>query len=345
MDGRGDGKHGGPPGRDMLGPLVGRDAGKVYTVPGAQKEKLRKRAYAHPAPSARRVRPYAELRAASAFSFLNGASLPEDLADTAAALDLPAMALIDTNGLSGAPRFWKAAKQAGIKALVGAEVVLERGPKSTRDFSLRGRGERRGARPGTKSALRAPGDFLRRVKRAMRTTGRCLAKRRIAPSTIRRNPKSAFRSASARPARPRSSPSSSRRLSPAPHASRREPDGLPQPLQAHHRSAAGKPKGEARATWEEIEEHAEGLHLLTGGDESPLAALVDAGDAAARALANGWRTPSPGASTSSSSATAGATRSGATAPWSTSRARPACRSWRPTASASRGPRRSRSSTS
>ncbi len=128
MDGRGDGKHGGPPGRDMLGPLVGQARGKAYTGPGAHKEKLRQRAYAHPAASARRVRPYAELRAASAFSFLNGASLPEDLADTAASLDLPAMALIDTNGLSGAPRFWKAAKQAGIKALVGAEVVLDTWP-------------------------------------------------------------------------------------------------------------------------------------------------------------------------------------------------------------------------
>ena len=138
MDGRGDGKHGGPPGRDMLGPLVGRDAGKVYTGPGAQKEKLRKRAYARPAATVRRARPYAELRAASAFSFLNGASLPEDLADTAAVLDLPAMALVDTNGLSGAPRFWKAAKQAGIKALVGAEVVLGRGPKRDRKIFLEG---------------------------------------------------------------------------------------------------------------------------------------------------------------------------------------------------------------
>ena len=111
MDGRGDGKHGGPPGRDMLGPLVGPGQSKAYTGPGAHKEKLRARAYARPARSVRRARPYAELRAASAFSFLNGASLPEDLADTAAALDLPAMALVDTNGLSGAPRFFKAAKR------------------------------------------------------------------------------------------------------------------------------------------------------------------------------------------------------------------------------------------
>jgi error-prone DNA polymerase len=72
--------------------------------------------------------PYAELHAASAFSFLDGASLPEDLVQQAAALELPAMALTDANGVYGAPRFYSAARQAGIKALVGAEVVLDAEP-------------------------------------------------------------------------------------------------------------------------------------------------------------------------------------------------------------------------
>jgi DNA polymerase III alpha subunit (gram-positive type) len=90
---------------------------------GARKEKLRQRAWKPPA-SRTSPRPYAELHAASAFSFLDGASLPEDLADRAAALGLPAVALLDTNGVYGAPRFHKAAKQAGIKAIVGAEVAL-----------------------------------------------------------------------------------------------------------------------------------------------------------------------------------------------------------------------------
>jgi error-prone DNA polymerase len=72
--------------------------------------------------------PYAELHAASAFSFLDGASLPEDLVERAAALGLPAMALVDANGVYAAPRFYQAAKQAGIKPLVGAEVVLEDEP-------------------------------------------------------------------------------------------------------------------------------------------------------------------------------------------------------------------------
>jgi error-prone DNA polymerase len=76
-------------------------------------------------------RPYAELRAASAFSFLNGASLPEDLIYWAAQKDVPAMALVDTNGVYGAPRFYGAAKKAGIKALVGAELILESGGRGT----------------------------------------------------------------------------------------------------------------------------------------------------------------------------------------------------------------------
>lgn len=89
---------------------------------GARKEKARRRDWKHPHEN---VRPYVELHAASAFSFLDGASLPEDLVDQAAALDLPAMALVDTSGVYGAPRFYSAAKKAGLRALVGAEVVLD----------------------------------------------------------------------------------------------------------------------------------------------------------------------------------------------------------------------------
>src|SRR5450755_4773756 len=116
----------GPPTRDFIGPYNG--CGLHPNGPGARKEKARARSFERPPVPARRSRPYAELRVASAFSFLNGSSLPEDLVDRAAALDLPAVALIDTNGVSGAPRFWKAAKAAGVKALVGAEVVLASHP-------------------------------------------------------------------------------------------------------------------------------------------------------------------------------------------------------------------------
>jgi error-prone DNA polymerase len=75
-------------------------------------------------PRAAKSPPYAELHAASAFSFLTGASLPEDLAAQAAALEISTVALVDRNGVYGAPRFYRAAKQAGLKAIVGAEVAL-----------------------------------------------------------------------------------------------------------------------------------------------------------------------------------------------------------------------------
>ena len=58
--------------------------------------------------------PFVELHAHSAFSFLEGASLPEDLAATCAHLDQPAMALTDAHGVYGAPRFHHAAKDGSL---------------------------------------------------------------------------------------------------------------------------------------------------------------------------------------------------------------------------------------
>src|SRR5207249_1614108 len=68
---------------------------------------------------------YIEFHARSAFSFLEGASLPESLIETCANLNMPAMALLDRDGVYGAPRFYLAAKKAGIKAHMGAEVTGE----------------------------------------------------------------------------------------------------------------------------------------------------------------------------------------------------------------------------
>ena len=67
---------------------------------------------------------YVELHASSAFSFLQGASLPEALVDRAADLGYPALALLDRDGVYGAPRFHKAALAAGIKPIIGAELTL-----------------------------------------------------------------------------------------------------------------------------------------------------------------------------------------------------------------------------
>ncbi|PYX51999.1 MAG: error-prone DNA polymerase [Acidobacteria bacterium] len=68
---------------------------------------------------------YIELHARSAFSFLEGASLPESLITTCAHLDMPAMALLDSDGVYGVPRFHLAAKKARLKAYIGAEVTCK----------------------------------------------------------------------------------------------------------------------------------------------------------------------------------------------------------------------------
>jgi error-prone DNA polymerase len=68
---------------------------------------------------------YIELHSRSAFSFLEGSSLPENLIARCAELKMPAMALLDRDGVYGAARFHMAAKKAGIKAHIGAEVTTE----------------------------------------------------------------------------------------------------------------------------------------------------------------------------------------------------------------------------
>src|SRR5262245_2058194 len=70
---------------------------------------------------------YVELHVRSAFSFLRGASLPEQLAQQAAHLHMPAMALCDRDGVYGAPRFFAAAREQGIRAIVGSELTMEDG--------------------------------------------------------------------------------------------------------------------------------------------------------------------------------------------------------------------------
>src|ERR1700675_1237555 len=68
---------------------------------------------------------YIELHARSAFSFLRGSSSPEHLAFTAADLNLPALALCDRDGVFGAPRFYTAAQECGIRPIVGSELTME----------------------------------------------------------------------------------------------------------------------------------------------------------------------------------------------------------------------------
>src|SRR3977135_1846410 len=70
---------------------------------------------------------YIELHACSAFSFLRGGSFPEQLAEVAAELEMPAMALLDRNGVYGAQRFSVAAREHNVRPIVGSELSMEDG--------------------------------------------------------------------------------------------------------------------------------------------------------------------------------------------------------------------------
>src|SRR5437899_1950266 len=72
---------------------------------------------------------FIELHAQSAFSFLEGAELPEAFAGAAARLEMPAVALVDRDGVFGAPRFTRAALDAGVKPIVGSEITLADGSR------------------------------------------------------------------------------------------------------------------------------------------------------------------------------------------------------------------------
>jgi error-prone DNA polymerase len=80
-------------------------------------------------------RPYAELHAHSSHSLLDGVPSPEALAARAADLKISALALTDHDALYGAVRFVKAARDAGIKPILGSEVTL-RGPEPEDDAHL-----------------------------------------------------------------------------------------------------------------------------------------------------------------------------------------------------------------
>src|SRR6266513_1821126 len=71
--------------------------------------------------------PYIELHACSAFSFLRGASFPEQLAEIAAELAMPAMALLDRNGVYGAQRFSVTAREHNVRPIIGCELSMEDG--------------------------------------------------------------------------------------------------------------------------------------------------------------------------------------------------------------------------
>jgi error-prone DNA polymerase len=97
---------------------------------------------------------YVELRCRSAFSFLAGASLPEDLVAQAAVLQHDTLTIVDRDGVYGAPRAFRAARSAGVRALVGADVAIA-GRRLALLVAER-RGYRNLCRLVTRGKLRAP---------------------------------------------------------------------------------------------------------------------------------------------------------------------------------------------
>ena len=100
---------------------------------------------------------YIELHAHSAFSFLEGAALPEELVEACAAAGMPAMALLDRDGVYGAPRFHLAAKKAGVRAHIGSEVTIQNAKCKIKNAKCKKTGS--AALPS--AAARASGDARR----------------------------------------------------------------------------------------------------------------------------------------------------------------------------------------
>jgi len=107
---------------------------------------------------------YIELHTSSAFSFLRAASLPEPLIERAALLGYPAVALLDRDGVYGAPRFHKAAKAAGLRSIVGAELTIS-------GTEVPGLGTREGGVDAGRVDCDTPGEALIRSKNVKRRTG------------------------------------------------------------------------------------------------------------------------------------------------------------------------------
>src|SRR5256886_9565759 len=76
---------------------------------------------------------YAELHCHSNYSFLEGASHPEELVARARDLEMPALAITDRNGLYGAVKFFGAAERAGIQPIVGTELTIDDGSTPPKD--------------------------------------------------------------------------------------------------------------------------------------------------------------------------------------------------------------------
>ncbi|HEX9121073.1 MAG TPA: PHP domain-containing protein, partial [Terriglobales bacterium] len=103
---------------------------------------------------------YVELHAASAFSFLEGASVPEELAAVCAEHGMPGMAMADREGVYGAPRFHMAMKKAGMKAHIGSEITFAP-RRHTQDLVIGRSGDRVIEKPAQDRVIKTPTQITR----------------------------------------------------------------------------------------------------------------------------------------------------------------------------------------
>src|SRR6266536_2444773 len=182
---------------------------------------------------------YVELHARSAFSFLEGTSLPELLMARCAELEMPAMALLDRNGLYGSPRLHLAAQRAGLRAHVGAEIAVKDAayPQSAKSGQIGGPAYPQSAKSGQ---IGGPvGEHARPPQ---------WLPHRIPPEPVRW---------------------------PLLAESRTGYQNLCR-LITRYKLRTGH-KAEGAALLSDIAEHSQGLVCLTGGDEGPLAAALARG--------------------------------------------------------------------
>ena len=203
---------------------------------------------------------YIELHTASGFSFLEGASLPEDLVAEAARLGYPALALCDRDGVYGAPRFHKAATEAGLRPLVGCEISLEENRdegSGTRDNGKTAQRSNRSEIPSNESA--ANGRRLPSTKEVPwgKSISGPLPHGRGSEADRQERLSHQFPLTTGTPCPLSLAPSS--RLTVLVE-SRRGYQNLCRLLTRMH---LGAPKGAGRAGWDDIEEYSAGLIALT----------------------------------------------------------------------------------
>jgi len=168
---------------------------------------------------------YIELHARSAFSFLEGSSLPEELISVCQHFQMPAMALLDTDGVYGAPRFHLAANKAKVEAHIGAEV------STTLDS------------PRSHGATERNQQSKTNNQKLDSSVSLCLRGEYRLPLLVQSR------------------------------------SGYQNLCRLITKMKLRAKKGEGAVTKQELEEHAEGLICLTGGDEGPLSTALKQGGA------------------------------------------------------------------